>query len=85
MNPVEKLSEIVAGLESPRFKDERQAIRLMDELLEIHMEAVSGKTLHRKLRRRIKRLWEYGLPYDLYQQLNLHGLEANQVRVICEA
>lgn len=85
MNPVEKLSEIVAALKSPKFKDDRQAIRLMDEILEIHMTAVSGKTIHRKVRRRIKRLWEYGLPYDLYQQLGLNGLEANQIRVICEA
>lgn len=85
MNVAEKLSKIVDDLDNPRFKDERQAIRLMDEILEIHVQVKKNMPIRRKLRRRIQRLWAYGLPLDLYQQLGLHGLEAKHIRVICGA
>jgi hypothetical protein len=83
MTPMTKLIQIVKGLGSPKFEDERQLIRFMDEILAIHEEVVAKRKVDRKLRRRVQRAWAHGLPLDLYQQIGLvSGLEARHIDLI---
>lgn len=85
MTPPEKLMEIVDRLPSPKFRNPKMKAKLMIEILDIHNSILTKKKVDRKARRKIKRLWEYGLPYNLYDQLDLpSALKARHIKMICE-
>lgn len=85
MKTLQVLKKIVDDLDNPRFKNERQLIKLMGEILNIHNELFGKKKIDRKIKRRIKKVFGYGLPYDLYQQLGLYNaLEERHIKLLME-
>lgn len=87
MDSADKLMEIINGLDCPKYKNEKQAYKLMAEVLDIHLEFVSLKrgVLPRELKRRIRKAFKH-LPYDVYEQVGLHkGLKSRHIKLICTA
>ena len=84
MRNLEILASIIRST-SPKFKNERQLMRIMTEILNIHAEMMVSGKVDRKMRRRIKKVWKHDLPLDLYKQLGLHkALEAKHIKLILE-
>ena len=83
MNNIDVLIEAIGNLDNPRFKDERQLVKLMTEILNIHSEVMLKRKVNRKLRRRIQKVWRYGLPTDLYKRMGIiDGLNEKQIKSI---
>lgn len=83
MTALDKLFIIVTSLKSPKFENERQLVKIMDEILSIHEDIISSKRVTRKIRRRIKAVWKHQLPYDLYEKIGLlNGINARHIKMI---
>lgn len=86
MKEPDKLMKIIGELKSPKFKDERQVFLLINEILSIYTDIIKDNRVNRKIRRRIKKVWKHGLPYDLYEQLGLsQGIAGRHIKMIMES
>ena len=82
MKNLEILAKIIQST-STKFQNERQLNILMTEILNIHADIMVSGKVNRKLKRRIRKAWKIGLPFDLYQRLGLYkALEARHIELI---
>ena len=83
MHKLDKLLEMIYELKNPRFSNEKQIMKLVKEILDIHTSIIRAGKITRKHKRRIKKVFGYGLPYDLYTRVGIHAaLEKRHIQLI---
>ena len=73
----------ISKLKNPKFKKEKLAVKLANDILKLYDVLLTSKKINRHITREIKRIWKFGLPYNLFELINLKPvLEAEHIEQI---